>query len=377
MEYTIISADNHINEPPNIYVERVPRDLRERAPRVVRCDDGGDGWSMDGTPPRMSFGLGAIGAIAKGNPKEFRASGLTWGEIPPGSYIGAECLKEMALDGVDAAVIYPGTVAGAYDLHDRALALACVSAYNDWLIDDFCSADPDRLISLPFVPVDDGLDVALAEAERVLEKGARALYLPLPEVPYYSPVYDRLWQLATEANVAVSIHRTGTSKSEAQPPTSAGKGAQPGLNAVGIVQRFYVAINPITYLIFTGLFERFPRLRFVAGEVNCHWVTGLAQEMDHCFQKEGHWANLPLEVEPSSYLGRNIFVSILDDIVGCQLAKTDPIVARTAMFSNDYPHSVCLWPRSQEHIAKMTEGLSEETRYAILAGNAIRAYALA
>jgi predicted TIM-barrel fold metal-dependent hydrolase len=150
----------------------------------------------------------------------------------------------------------------------------------------------------------------------------------------------------------------------------------PGLNLVGVVQRFYSAINPITNLIFTGLFDRFPSLVFIAGEVNCSWLPGLAELMDQEFERQRHWANLPFESQPSSYLGNNVFVTMLDDFVGCRLAQADPVLARTTMFSSDYPHSVTLWPRSQEYIARMTEGMDTDTKTRILAGNAVRAYAL-
>ncbi len=89
-----------------------------------------------------------------------------------------------------------------------------------------------------------------------------------------------------------------------------------------------------------------------------------------------HWAKLPFASEPSSYLGKNVFVTMLDDFVGCRLAKDDPVLARTTTFSTDYPHSTTLWPRSKEFIAKMTEGMSDQTKHAILAGNALRAYSL-
>jgi predicted TIM-barrel fold metal-dependent hydrolase len=171
----------------------------------------------------------------------------------------------------------------------------------------------------------------------------------------------------------VTIHRTGASKREQLQPLP---DAPPGLNVVGIVQRFFSAINPISNLIFTGAFDRFPDLVFIAAEVNCAWLPALAQQMDQEYERMRHWSNLPFSKEPSSYLGKNVFVTILDDFVGCTIAKTDAVLAGATMFSSDYPHSTTLWPRSKEYIARMTEGMSAETKEKILAGNAIRAYSL-
>src|SRR5579884_4226621 len=202
MDYRVISTDNHINEPPGTYVDRVPKALRDKAPRILRCPDGGDGWSYDGKPPKTTFGLGAVGAITEQNFKSYRPNGIKFDELLPGNYDGAEHIKDNARDGVDAATIYPAAVSGAYALADRELALACVRAYNDWLIEDFCSADPRRLLSLAFMPVNDGIPTAVAEAERVIAKGAKGLFLPLPdEVGYHDAMYDPLWKLAADAQV--------------------------------------------------------------------------------------------------------------------------------------------------------------------------------
>jgi predicted TIM-barrel fold metal-dependent hydrolase len=374
VKYSVISTDNHVNEPPGTYLDRVPDRFKGDAPRMLRGADGGDGWSFDGKPPKRTLGLSATGALTKQNYEQYRSSGIKWEEVPPGNYEGAAALADLEIDGVDAATMYPAAVAGAYTaLKDRELALACVRAYNDWIIDDFCGVDPDRLWSLPFMPVNDGIDETVTEAERVIAKGAKGLYLPLPDVPYFDPQYDPLWKVACDARVPVTIHRTGVSTKE-QPLTMPHDA--PGLNVVGTVQRFFSAINPISNLVFTGLFDRFPDLRFIAAEVNCGWVPALAQQMDQEYDRMRHWANLPFASEPSSYFGTNVFVTMLDDFVGARLAKEDPVLARTTTFSTDYPHSTTLWPRSQEYIAEMTEGMDDETKHAILAGNALRAYSL-
>jgi hypothetical protein len=88
------------------------------------------------------------------------------------------------------------------------------------------------------------------------------------------------------------------------------------------------------------------------------------------------WPHALFELQVLTYLGKNVFVTMLDDYFGCKIAKEDEVVARTTMFSSDYPHSTTLWPRSQEYIAKLTEGMTDQVKYDIIAGNAILAYAL-
>jgi hypothetical protein len=98
--------------------------------------------------------------------------------------------------------------------------------------------------------------------------------------------------------------------------------------------------------------------------------------MQQVHERQEAWSNLPFNSEPSTYLGKNVFVTILDDFLGMEYAKNDPVLARTTMFSSDYPHSTTLWPKSREYIAKMTDGMSADTKHAILAGNAMRAYSI-
>lgn len=373
MQYKVISTDNHINEPPGTYVDRVPKHLRDRAPRLIRGEDGGDGWSTDGKPPKVTLGLGATGAITEQDYRKYKRSGIKFEELLPGNYEGAAHIKDNEIDGVDAATIYPAAVGGMYMIPDREMALACVRAYNDWLIEDFCSVDPTRLLSLPFMPVDDGVETLVAEAERVIGKGAAGLALPLPEVGYHDPMYDPLWKVASEANVAVTIHRVGVNR---KTNVDAQLEAAPGLNVVGIVQRFFSAIGPISNMIYTGVFQRFPSLIFVAAEVNCGWLPSLAMQMDQEWERQRHWAQLPFDEPPSHYLGKNVFVTILDDVVGYKIARDDAMLASAAMFSSDYPHSTTLWPRSKQVIAELTKGMDEQVKHQILAGNAIRAFNL-
>ena len=376
MDYRVISTDDHIIEAPDTF-DRLPAEFRDRQPRVLRGSDGGDGWSFDGSPPRTTFGLNAVA----GRPfEDYKESGLRLEEILPGNYDGSAHLKDMDVDGVDAATIYPMATLEALVLDDREFGLACIRAYNDWLLDEFCGADPRRLIALPIISVDDGNSVMLEETERVIAKGARGIFLPyFSERPYYDPWYDPLWNLLAQSAVAATIHRTMGGKG---PVAESAMGAvnpkaRPGLNVAGIVERFFSGVTPLTRMIFTGLFERHPKLRFVDAEVNGGWVPFWVQMMEQEYERQRHWANPPITESPSTFVGRNVFVTALDDFVGFELARTDDVLARCIMFSSDYPHSTTLWPRSQEFIARLTAGMDDQRKEAILAGNALRAFSLA
>ncbi|HXY93814.1 MAG TPA: amidohydrolase family protein [Acidimicrobiia bacterium] len=375
MKYSVISADSHLMEPKDLFVERLPREYRDRAPRVLRGRDGGDGWSFDGEPPRRTFGLEAV-AGQKQQGVAFGAEGLTWEQILPGNYEGAAAVADMDRDGVDASVLYSGPVGlSSFSLPDREFALAVMRTYNDWLLDDFCSIDADRLVGLALLPTDDGQDVMLAEFERCVAKKARGFNLPgSPEQSYFDPYYDPLWEAASNAGIPLSFHRNHGGRPKGD--LSGFRPDIPGVNVGGIVARFFTAIDPFTYMIFTGVFERFPDLRIIGAEVNCGWLPFWRENMDQNYEQQRDWANVPINRRPSEFVGRNVFVTTLDDRYGYDAIRRDPSLADAVMYSTDYPHSVTLWPNSATLVEELTEGFDEATRHKVLAGNAVSLYHL-
>jgi predicted TIM-barrel fold metal-dependent hydrolase len=281
----------------------------------------------------------------------------------------------MDRDGIDAAVVYPSAAMATYVLPDRDFALAVLQTYNDWLLGDFCAVAPERLVGLCPLPVDDGAAAAIAELERCTAKGARGFFLPgAPARPYWDRSYDDLWSAACDADVALSFHRNHGGR---PPAGEEFDQTTPGINVGGIVVRFFAAVQPLTYMIYTGVFERFPSLRIVAGEVNCGWLPFWRQTLDQMYEKEGHWSSLPVNGQPSAALGRNVFVTALDDWVGFSSIRDDPTLADAVMYSTDYPHSVSLWPQSHSYIERLTAGMDAAARDKVLAGNAARVYGLA
>jgi predicted TIM-barrel fold metal-dependent hydrolase len=373
-KYKVFSSDNHVVEAPNCFSDHVPAKYKDRVPKILRGADGGDGWSWDGvTPPKATFGLNAVAGRSF---KDYKVSGLKLEEILPGNYQGSAHLKDMDADGVDGAVIFPCSTIEAYVMKDRELAVVLMSAYNDWLMDEFCSADSTRLVGLAVMPVDDGMDVLLAEFNRVVKKGAKGVMIPYyAKRPYYDTYYDPFWRAAEEASTPVHIHR----QMGGEPPAGLIVNAldrAPGLNVSGIVQRFFSAIGPFSDLVFTGLFERFPNLKFIDAEVNGGWLPFWSQMMDQEYERQRHWEKPPLHRLPSEFLGKNLFVSVLDDYVYFDLCKRDAKLARAGLFSTDYPHSTTLYPNTRKYIADLTKGMEPQVAHDLLAGNAVRLYNL-
>ena len=270
----IISADCHVNEPPHVF-EGVPAAFRDRAPKMLRAADGGDGWSFDGEIPKRSFGVEATAGREQADKK---MSGLTFDEILPGNYDGKAHVVDMQQDGVDVSIVYPNNAIFTYIEPDRELAVACMQSYNDWVLDEFQGAAPDHIVALPMLPVDDGMDVCIAELDRCVAKGARAGFIPgFPIQPYHSQYYDPLYARVAEAGIPLTFHRTfGGKPSEADYDEL----VEQKISTAGTVYRFFAAVRPFTYMAFGNVFDRHPDLRFVAAEVNCGWLPFWAQTME-------------------------------------------------------------------------------------------------
>jgi predicted TIM-barrel fold metal-dependent hydrolase len=367
----VISADCHINEPPTVF-DRVPAEYKDRAPKMMRGADGGDGWSFDGNLPKRTFGVEAMAGRAK---EDYQYDGMTFDQILPGNYDGAAHVKDMELDGVDVSVVYPANAIFVYMEKDRGLALACMRSYNDWVLEDFQGASPAHLVGLAMLPVDDGIEDAVAELERVVGKGAKGCFIPgMPKRPYNDPYYEPLWKAASDAGVPLSFHRTFGG---APPDADWDELVEQKVSIAGMVNRFFSGVRPLTYLIFDGVFDRNPGLKVVGAEINCGWVPFWAQTMDETLETEGAWAGIDLSRKPSEFLGENVFVTILDDKVGFDLMRAGfPRLTDTVMWSTDYPHSVTLWPNSAKHIAELTQGIPEVEVEKVLAGNAARVYGI-
>lgn len=365
----VISADNHVNEPPHVF-DRVPAAMRDRAPRMMKGADGGDGWSFDGAPPKRTFGIEAMAGRAK---DQYRLEGLRWDEILKGNYDGTAHLADMREDGVEACVVYPNQAIFTYNTPDRDLGRACMRSYNDWMLEEFQAADPRRIIGMMLLPTDDGMDVTLAELERVIGRGGRAGFLPgMPARPYNDPYYEPLWKAASEAGIPLSFHRTFGGK---PPDQDWDELVEQNVSVPGIVSRFFCGVRPLTYMIFAGIFQRHPKLRIVGAEVNFGWIPFWLQTMDQEWETQKAWSESPLEVPPSTVVGENVFTTSLDDHVGYDLIRGgSPGLARMTMYSTDYPHSVTLWPDSRIHVPKLTRDLTDEDKRAVLSGNASRVY---
>lgn len=368
----LISSDNHVNEPRDLFTSRFPKHLKDKAPRVIEGKDGGEGWSIAGEIPKRTYGLEAMAGFEL---KDYRMSGLRYEQLRPGNYNGHEHLKDMDIDGIHASVCYPGMGPSFYTHPDKEVAAAGFTAYNDWMMDDFQAADPKRLCGLAIAPTEISIEFAVQEMRRVAKKGCRAMYIAgNPEIPYNHPThYEPLWQSAEELGITLCMHRNHGGRPD---HNDWDRLDEDKVSIGGIVTRYFTAVPRFSYMIFSGVFDRYPDLKVVNAEVDCGWVPFWVQTMEHHWEIQKNWFEVKLKHSPVEFIGKNVFTSNVDDYVGYDLIKTGlfPYLSSMTMFSSDYPHSATIWPHSRQVAAKMIDGMKEEDARKTLSENAARVF---
>ena len=370
-ELKLISADSHVNEPGDLWVERIDKDFRDRAPRVVDNPPGqrpGSYLILEGIPPiHMAQGIGA-GKKPEELPQFFRES--TYKDIRPGGWDPAERIKDMDLDGVEAEVIYTTLGFRQFWLKDAAFQRACFRAYNDWLA-EYCSYAPKRLAGLALISLYD-IDEAIKELQRCAKQGLKGVMIwcsPPEERPYSSPLYDPFWAEAQGLNMPLSLH------------SITGMGMESRLIIKDPIDRYirstvlcHEVQRTLTVLIFAGVLERFPRLKFVSAENEVGWLPFFLQKLDQAQDEYRYLYPSSLKMRPSDYFHRQIFATFIDDPVG--VATRESIGVENILWSSDYPHTVSTWPHSREVVERDFKGVAADEKRKIVRDNAIGLYGL-
>jgi predicted TIM-barrel fold metal-dependent hydrolase len=358
----VVSADSHVSEPRNLWTERMSSKFKDRSPKIVRKQDG-DWFECDTLRP---FPV-ALGINAGKDFKDYKPTGMTYEDGRAGGWDPHTRIKDQDVDGVEAEVLYPTLCMGMFALQDAEFQKACFEAYNSWMA-DYCKPYPQRLVGLSLVPLAD-IDWAIKELKRNAQQGLKGALIwgvAPDERPYSDPVYDPFWATAQELEMPLSLHIITGAKSGIQFDFPKMLQLYTGLPAS--IQ------NTIATLVFSGVLERFPNLKFVSAENDIAWMPHFIARMDHAFERYGKMVNCQLKLKPSEYFQRQIYGTFMDDAVG--VANRNFIGVDNIMWSSDYPHSDSTWPHSQEVIAKDFAGVPEADKRKILVENAVRVYRL-
>jgi len=385
----IVSADDHVVEPPGVWQDRLPAALQERGPRVVQdtCETiydprtrviqyvkGGDGpvvdwWLYDEQAP-------------KAIPKVVACSGLPWEEhtieaiafadMRPGCYDPAARLADMDVVRVERSLCFPYITRFAgqlfLDAQDKDLALLCVQAYNDWMIDEWCGDSGGRLIPLTLVPLWDA-ELAATEVRRTAAKGSRAItftempsYLGLPSIHDPSRYWDPLFRACDETGTVLGLHIGSGSKMADVSPWAP--------RAANTALTFANAQTSLVDWLVSGNLVRFPNLKIVFSEAQIGWMPFVLDRLDVVWEHAAYAGIDPIVTQPpSSYMAGRIYGSFFDD--DCGIEQRDRIGVSQLVLEVDYPHQDSTWPDTPRILERLATQVSPEELVMIARTNAL------
>ncbi|NRA35346.1 MAG: amidohydrolase [Polyangiaceae bacterium] len=366
-DFKIIDCDQHVIEAPDIWEKWMPAKFQDMAPKLVKDEDGGDAWQLG----KHAEGLGLVAAMNQ-TPKTLKWTGTKYDEMHPGIYQPKGRLELMDQDGVHGAVFFPPQRTMIYFMfqEDKEFSFEAMKAYNNF-ISDFCKTAPTRLKAVWQMPAT-GIEDAIAEARRAKEAGAVGLGLATwPSGEFIlSEADDKFWAVAEELNLPIQVHVGLTPPQYKTMRIGAKKGGPPQL--VGFSTTMSRMPTLFAEFIFNGVFERFPKLKVVGGEVGSGWVPFFKQELDDRYRRNRYWCNVNLSMLPSDYYDRNCMVGLVSDQFGVQ--NCDAVGVDTMMWCSDFPHHITDWPHSRYLINSMSQGISAENKAKIFGGNAAKLY---
>jgi predicted TIM-barrel fold metal-dependent hydrolase len=394
----LISVDDHVIEPKNVWLDRLPSKYHDRAPRVERKfgtptypapdrmvlqeGDGSDARSCDiWFYEDLEYPLFAgFGQARLQDPSLGTLDPVTFEGFMPGCYEQAPRLADMDTNHVEAALCFPtfARFCGQTfaERPDKDLALLCVQAYNDWMIDEWCGgAGAGRLIPLTLIPMWDP-HLAGEEVRRCAARGSNAvafsenptkLGYPSIHSGHWDPFFAACDETQTVVNMHIGSSSTLTSTSEDAPLS---------------VTMSLTSLNAqaaLTDWLLSGLLARYPRLRIALSEGQVGWMPFALERVDSIWERKHIWEPALADrvpERPSSYMDR-VYGCIFDDTHG--LISRNIVGMGQLMFETDYPHADSTYPNSREVAEKMIAkaGLNEHEAWMLLRGNAIRCYDLA
>ena len=312
-----------------------------------------------------------------------------------GAWDQPQRIKVMDSDGVAAEVIFPdgitennappfgaglsvGPLGG-----ERESQWAGARAHNRWLA-EFCQMAPARHLGVAVVPATWDVDEAVREVRWARDNGLRNIMIPVlwgPHAPYHHPRYDPLWAVCQELDVVIHFHSGPAPAEEYFGELPRRPGHQDLLGGMGIYvcEAVWTVVRPLTFLIWGGVFERYPKLKVVVTEATTTWAANYLEHLDdryhdwHVTAKLGDYRS-HLSMAPSEYFRRNIR---LGTFFGRKEAERRAEIGHQCMmWGSDYPHPEGTWPQTQDMMVETFRGLPLDEIATMLGESAADFYGL-
>ena len=374
LKHGFISADDHVQEHPEVWTSRMSRQKwGERLPHIERQADGSDCWVIAGERLHLPEVSAAENGAGDGTLQPSR-----WEEVPRMAYTARERLAAMDLDGVDCSVLYP-TIAGLAAqsfgrFDDPELELACVQAYNNWLIEEWADVSP-RFVPQCIVPIWP-IEHTVAEIRRAVAKGHKGVIYPaspmeLRDVPHINEaVYDPLWAICEDLGVPLCFHSGASPKIQLRPAET----FSPAIAAAfKDIVRSVSSIAVLANFLFSRVLYRFPKLKVVFAESSLGWGAYEIEYADYQSEADGLQSE-GYSLKPSELFQRQCYFTCWYDRMSLRVRRY--LGASNILWSTNFPLATSTWPNSRQHVELGFHDIPEEEKRRILWQNAAELYSL-
>jgi predicted TIM-barrel fold metal-dependent hydrolase len=385
----IISVDDHVVEPAHVWSDWTPHQFADRAPRIERrgigpmVHVGGGAYEISWDPEGPKADCWVFEDLVYVHKRHVAAAGfdrddmtmspITYDEMRPGCYEPKTRIDDMELNHVEASLCFPTfpRFCGQTFMEattDRDLGLACVRAYNDWMVEEWCGDSGGRLVPLCLIPLWDA-GLAAAEVRRNAARGVRAVcfseippHLGLPSI--HSGEWDAFFATCAETGTVVCMHIGSSSK---MPATSVD-----APSSVAATLSFGNAMASLADFLFSGVLVRFPTLKLAYSEGQIGWLPYILERADDVWRDHRAWTRSQdlIPQPPSTYYYRQVYGCFFKDQHG--LESLERVGIDNITFETDYPHTDSTWPDTKQVAEGMMAELTDDQVYKIVRGNAIR-----
>ncbi|MDA2972574.1 MAG: amidohydrolase family protein [Actinomycetota bacterium] len=368
--YLIISADDHIVEPPHTFEGRMPTRFGDRVPHVIE-KDGQEIWLYDGKEiPNVGFN-----AVVGRPVSEYSFEPARFSEMRRGAWDIDARISDMNLNGVYGSVNFPSFLPGFSGQRlqlgvDPELARAAVEAWNDWHIDEWAGRYPGRMIpcQIPWLSdPNEAADLIRRNAERgfkavTFSEAPDKLGLPSIHSGYWEPFIAACAETGTVINLHIGSSGQSPATCEDAPP-----------DVVGVLF-FAYAMHAAVDWLYSMYPVKYPNLKICLSEGGIGWVAGLMDRLDHMLSYHSMYGTWTGDMTPAEVLKRNFWFCAVED--PSAFVQLDRIGVENVLLESDYPHCDSTWPNTQNVVHREIGHLPAEVKERITWRNAAELYGI-
>ena len=363
----LVSVDDHVVEPPDLFEGHLPKSLMDKAPRVMKKDDGTEVWLYEGNEV-PNIGLNAVSGRP---PEEYGIEPTSFADMRSGCYVIADRVADMNANGVLGSMCFPSFPQFCGQLfsrsEDKDVGLAMLQAYNDWHIEEWCGTVPGRFIPLSLPPIWDPQLMA-DEIRRVAAKGCHAVTFSenpekLGHPSFHSDYWDPFFTACADEGTVICLH-IGSSSQLVMTSIEAPIDVLITLQPMNIVQAS-------ADLLWSPVLRKFPTIKFALSEGGIGWIPYFLERVDYVYQNHKAWTGQDFgDKLPSQVFKERIITCFIDDAVGIEMRHH--VGVDNITWECDYPHSDSTWPNSPEMLSKSLAGVPDDEINKITHENAMR-----